>query len=252
MRKRKHQQANHDRWLVSYADFITLLFAFFVIMYAISSADAEKFKRLSESMQQQFGKGNAKPGGKSMGGGAGEGSGEAVKGAAEGSCAIDTAQERRELTELGDQMEKSLGMAFGGSDLADKIEITFENRGLVVRLSAENFYAPGQASVRPEALPVLDRIVPLLKGTPRLIRIEGHTDNTKTSSADFASNWELSTARATWIVRHLIQKGGIDPVKLEAAGYAEFRPIDSNATEAGRTRNRRVEILVLSKNPASS
>lgn len=251
MAKKHPDHVNLERWLVSYADFITLLFAFFVIMYAISRSDIQKFKQVSESLRAAFSADfidqTGTSGGKSLN--------QFEQQLPTGGLLIDMpagktnirSYENEELKRLADIMEESLSFELGPLDAAEKLQITYDDRGLVVRLSAKGFYDSGRADVRREALGVLNQIAKTLATTKRNIRVEGHTDNGKTASEYFPSNWELSTARASWIVRYFIQKFKFDPTLLSAAGLAEFHPIDTNDTDTGRDRNRRVEILVLGK-----
>jgi chemotaxis protein MotB len=240
-----------ERWLVSYADFITLLFATFVMLYAISRADIQKFKAVAESLKAAFSAEFVDQAGKS--------SGKSLNQFQEdlpiGGLVMDLpagrsnirAPDNEDLKRLADILEESISYELGASDFAEKLQITYDDRGVVVRLSAKDFYQQGSAEVKREALPILDHIAKILKATDRQIRIEGHTDNSKVASPYYPSNWELSTSRAAWIVRYLVQKFKFEPKRLEAAGYAEYRPVAPNTTEAGRAKNRRVEILVLSK-----
>ncbi|MBI3544203.1 MAG: OmpA family protein [Deltaproteobacteria bacterium] len=250
MAKKHPEHVNLERWLVSYADFITLLFAFFVIMYAISRADVQKFKTASASLKKAFG-GVVESG--STGGGNTIVPFDTQR--PEGGTMIDMPEGKTntrtidnvELKHLAEVLEESLSFELGKLDAAEKMQITYDNRGVVVRLMAKGFFDPGAADVRPDAIAVLDQIAKVIGDAGRPVRVEGHTDNGKTSSQLYPSNWELSTARAAWIVRYLIQKHHYDPRLLAAAGYAEYHPIAPNDTESGRSRNRRVEILVLSK-----
>ncbi len=252
MPKKHPEHVNLERWLVSYADFITLMFAFFVIMYAISKADLAKFKIVSESLKAAFGEFvemSGHSGGKTLN--------QFDQTQPLGGIVIDMPAgrtnvqppENDDLKNLADILEESISYELGVSDLAEKLQITNEDRGLVVRLSAKGFYDEGTALVKKEALPLLDHMAKILKTTKRHIRVEGHTDNAKVSSEYYPSNWELSTARAAWIVRYLIHKFKYDPTKLEASGLAEHHPVADNGSASGRSKNRRVEIIVLSKNP---
>lgn len=251
MAKKHPEHVNLERWLVSYADFITLLFAFFVILYATSRSDIVKFKAVAESIKAAFSADFVDQTGKSSGKTLNQFEeqipvGGLVIDMPAGKTNIRTV-DNEELKRLADILEESVSYELGASDAAEKMQIITEDRGLVVRLSAKDFYEPGTAQVRREALPILNQMAKILSTTDRHIRVEGHTDNGQTSTEYFPSNWELSTARAAWIVRYFIQKFHFNPKLLEASGYAEFHPIDSNATDAGRAKNRRVEILVLGK-----
>lgn len=253
MPKKHPEHVNLERWLVSYADFITLLFAFFVIMYAISRADIAKFKAVSESLKAAFAgemvDQTGKSGGKSLNQFETEiPSGGLVLDMPAGKMNIQS-PDYEDLKRVADILEESVSYELGASDFAEKVQITYDDRGLVVRLSAKDFYLQGSAEVKQDALPVLNQMAKVLKTVRRHIRIEGHTDTGKITSEFYPSNWELSTARAAWLVRYLIKKFDYDPRLLEAAGFAEFRPVAENDTPRGRSRNRRVEIVVLSKPP---
>lgn len=253
MPKKHPEHVNLERWLVSYADFITLLFAFFVVMYALAQTDLAKFKVAAKSIREAFSSDFIDQSGSS--GGATLNQFESQVSA--GGMMMDMPTGRTnirvpdnvELKKLADILEESVSFELGASDFAEKLQINYDDRGLVVRLSAKDFYEAGSAQVKREALPVLDQMAKILRTVKRHIRVEGHSDNIKLVSDLYPSNWELSTARSSWIVRYLIQKFKFDPTYLEAAGLAEYHPVASNNTEAGRAKNRRVEIIVLGKDP---
>ncbi|MEW6057445.1 MAG: flagellar motor protein MotB [Bdellovibrionota bacterium] len=253
MPKKHPEHVNLERWLVSYADFITLLFAFFVILYATSKVDAQKFKAVADSLKAAFTSDFVDAGGKS----GGKTLNQFEQDNPTGGLIVDMPVGRSnimthdygELKRLADILEESVSYELGVSDIAEKMQIIYEDRGLVVRLSAKDFFEPGSAQVKSDALPMLDQMAKVLKTVRRHIRVEGHTDNTKISSEYYPSNWELSTARAAWIIRYFIQKFKFDPRYLEASGYAEYHPIATNKEEEGRKRNRRVEIVVLGRDP---
>lgn len=251
MPKKHPEHVNLERWLVSYADFMTLMFCFFVIMYAISKVDVKRYKAVAESIRAAFSgefiDQSGHSGGKTFN--------QFEEDMPIGGIMLDLpagktnirAVDNEELKRLADILEESVSYELGASDSAEKIQIIYDDRGLVVRLSAKDFYEPASAQVKRDALPILDQMAKVLKTVKRHIRVEGHTDNMALSTPYYPSNWELSTARAAWIVRYLIYKYKFDPRNLEASGYAEFHPISDNTTEAGRAKNRRVEILVLAK-----
>ena len=256
-RRKKHAaHPNHERWLVSYADFITLLFAVFVVLYASSQVDKRKVGRLALAIQVAF---------QEMG----------VFQASTTEVPMDSRQpmpfsrvqavENAELNasvgrvashpegqlgggrEDGDlaQLQTELSSTLAGEIQRKEIAMRREPDGLVISLREVGFFASGSAAIRASSLPALDRIATLLRARNCGVRIEGHTDNTPIHNAQFSSNWELSTARATEVVRLLTVREGYDPKRLAAAGYAEFHPIASNATAEGRSMNRRLDIVVL-------
>jgi chemotaxis protein MotB len=234
VRKRQAEHVNHERWLVSYADLVTLLFAFFVVLYSSSKLDAKKFKAVSESLNGAFtGKSVPKP------------KGESAPVGIEVPAPMAAPMADDEMKQISDSLEQSLRSELMALNLSDQIQIFTDARGVVARIAAEGFYENGSAEVKPQALPVLEKMAQALRLIKHNVRVEGHTDNTKITSEYYPSNWELSTARATWIVRYFILKNGFDPTGLSAAGYAEYRPIADNTLEEGRKKNRRVEIVVL-------
>ena len=208
MRRRDEEEPeNLDRWLISYADFITLMFTFFAALYALSSVDKAKMEQFSGSLNQTF-KVIEKP-----------------------IPLIDN-----QKTMLTEDIKKATGDLQG-------ITVKNEPRGVVVTFSDSVLFASGSAELKPEIYAVLEKLSKLLSNVPGRIAIEGHTDNVPISSSRYSSNWELSTGRAASILHFFIEKG-IDPAKYSVAGYAEFRPLESNATEEGRQKNRRVEIVI--------
>ena len=198
---------NIDRWLISYADFITLMFTFFAALYALSSIDKGKMEQFSGSLNETF-KVIEKP-----------------------IPLIDT-----QKTVLMEDIRKVTGDLKG-------ITVKNEPRGVVITFSDTVLFASGYAELKPEIYPVLEKFAKLLSSVTGNVIIEGHTDNVPISSSKYSSNWELSTARAASMLHFFIEKG-IDPTRYSIAGYAEFRPLESNATEEGRQKNRRVEIVI--------
>jgi chemotaxis protein MotB len=227
------EHENHERWLVSYADFITLLFAFFVVMYAISSVNEGKYRVLSDALVSAFSTAqNPLPG---------KGEGESyiefpIKEAAR-------AQKRRQeqaARALAENLQKSLEpLAKDG-----QVKITETPRGLAVDIKASALFASGQAEIAPTAVVPLGDVARLLAQVPNTIQVEGHTDNAPISSAVFPSNWELSAARASRVVR-LFEQFGVPPSRMSALGFGEHRAIDSNDSPDGRSRNRRVTVMIL-------
>lgn len=253
MRKKHPEHVNLERWLVSYADFITLLFAFFVIMYAISQADIAKFKKVSASIKAAFS--SAGPVGMvDLSGTAGGQTanpfeeveppgGRAVNlPAGKTHTAADPDPELQEMKEL---LEETVSLELGVSDLSDKMQMEYDSRGLIVRLAAKDFFGDGEVAVRADLRPVLERIGQVLAKSKRLVRVEGHTDPAEEKMGGFASGWELSAARAAWVVKYWVQRFDLDPRRFGAAGYSHFRPLTDKTDEWNRGKNRRVEIIIL-------
>ena len=239
MKKEPEAPENHERWLISYADFITLLMVFFVVMYAMSQVDVEKYKVLGESLGSAMGGGQSasvSPGGPGIGAD-GDGPG-GMPGEFEGTLTLD----ERQLLDMKEELETYLGT----EGLTDEVTITMDPRGLVIALNDTVLYDTGSATVKPAAKEKLEEIGRLINKLDNYIRVEGHTDDRPIKTAQFPSNWELSAARATSVVRLFIDQAGIPPEKLVAVGYAEYRPRGDNTTAEGRAANRRVDIMLLS------
>jgi chemotaxis protein MotB len=248
MRKKHPEHVNLERWLVSYADFITLLFAFFVVMYAISQADMAKFKAVSASMKAAFSGGSG--GAIDLHGTSGgptvnpfeqiEAPGGRVVDLPAGKTAV--AADDTGLQNVRDLLEESISLDTGVADTSDKMQMQYDSRGLVVRLAAKDFFEQNDSQVRPDLRPLLDRIGRVVAKTNRLVRVEGHADPSESNP------WELSMARAAWVVKYWISRFDVDPKRLAAAGLAQYRPLtDKNGKqdEWTRARNRRVEIIIL-------
>jgi chemotaxis protein MotB len=248
--KKKHpEHVNLERWLVSYADFITLLFAFFVVMYAMANQDKAKVKQITEAIERTFR-------GPSMM--LDQGSGKVVnvlsnpsdvKGQVLDNPAGRTnvpPETNPELVKIAEKIEESISYQLQTTDLKDTLRILYDDRGLVIRFSASKLFKPGEAVVERQYWPLLDKIGTVIGSTNRVVRVEGHTDDTPPprDSKEFPTNWELSTARAIWIVRYLRAKFEIPTARLSAAGFADGQPIAKNDSEENRAKNRRVEIVV--------
>ncbi|MBB5328095.1 flagellar motor protein MotB [Tunturiibacter gelidoferens] len=251
MSKKKHpEHVNHERWLVSYADFITLLFAFFVVLFASSQSDKKKQLKLSEAMQTAFtplGTFDAHSKTPPLT----DINASAITNSISSPIVRPLPSATTEsLEETEARLRKLIAeqVAAGGIPPGG-IAMRITPDGLVISLHEAGFFPSGSAEVRPASIPMISILANTLPSGP--LRVEGHTDNVPIHTAQFASNWELSTARSTAIARLLREHGPIDPANLAAAGYAEFHPVASNATEDGRTQNRRVDIILL-RHPAAS
>jgi chemotaxis protein MotB len=260
-RKRARPHSNHERWLVSYADFITLLFAFFVVLYSSSQVDQKKVGKLALAIQVAFQELGVFPDSNTQ-----------IPLDSNDPMPFSTVQAIQnvnlsaELGRVSPSPEDSLAAASEQTDLATlqselqdalhneialhKVALHRETDGLVVSLREFGFFASGSANIKPESLAALDRIASILAIRTCKLRIEGHTDNVPIHTAQMASNWELSTARATELVRLLMVRDRFAPQRLSAAGYAEYHPIASNLTASGRAQNRRVDIVILGANVA--
>jgi chemotaxis protein MotB len=256
-RKRPRPHAHRDRWLVSYADFITLLFAFFVVLYASAQVDQRKVGRLALAIQVAFQELGVFPASTTK---IPLDSNEPMP-----FSTVQTIQNVKHNTEMGRISSSPEGELAGTSEEGDistlqselqqalsreialhTVAVHREAEGLVISLREFGFFNSGAATLKVSALPALDRIASILSVRICRLRIEGHTDNIPIHTPQMASNWELSTARATELVRLLIQRYRFAPERLAAAGYAEYHPIASNATPEGRAQNRRVDVVILS------
>jgi chemotaxis protein MotB len=229
------------RWLLTYADMITLLMAFFIMMYSMSAINLDKFKRAASSLRSEFG-----PTTPSKGSGSG-GSGILPHGSPTAGSFVPILEEDVKLVEdkLHDYIKQNR--------LQDLVYTKHEFRGLVISLVSDNLLFPvGEADLRPPALAILDRISELLRDIPNTIMIEGHTCSLPIHTPRYPSNWELSAARACAVVRYLIDRWNIDPVRLAATGCADSRPVAPNDTEEQRVFNRRVQIIILARTQTPS
>jgi len=223
-RKRKIEEPeNADRWVVSYADFITLLFALFTTLYAISHVDLGKLERFTGSMRSAF----------------------KVSGIEAVSSNVIVGIKPVNYVDVG--LEKDLQEAFNKFGILEGIVISRDQRGVILSFSDALLFESGSADLRKEARPFLATAAALIKRSQRLVSIEGHTDNLPLRSTRYASNLELSTARASRTYSFLLDEEVVNPERLSASGYGEYRPAASNASLEGRTRNRRVDIVFASK-----
>lgn len=241
-RKRASEEhENLERWLVSYADFITLLFAFFVVMYAISSINEGKYRVLSDSLVQAFREPptsarliemrTRNP--------------ELLEG---GGRPIGQPPPRQPATQVETERMKKVAKnvldAMAPLVKEGQVRVTQSPRGITVEINASVLFATGEAILQPASTEALTAVARVLAQVDNPIQVEGHTDNVPIRSPVFPSNWELSSARAGSVVR-LFTEQGVPPARLVAIGYADNRPLDTNATPEGRARNRRVNILIL-------
>jgi len=255
-RRRRHvQHESHERWLVSYADFITLLFAFFVVLYSSSQVDKRKVGRLALAIQvafQQMGvfdtsntqvplsDSEAVPFSKVQVVENSERTADLER-FVQPMKGILVPSANAPLKDIQAELEKALA-----PEIQRKVvDVKARREGLVVSLREIGFFGSGSASIQPSAQSALNRLGELLAKRGESMRIEGHTDNVPIHNAQFASNWELSTARASQLLRLFVERYQMNPARLAIAGYAEFHPAASNDTADGRARNRRVDIVIL-------
>jgi chemotaxis protein MotB len=242
MRERRKSNIIRDRWMVSYADFITLLFAFFVVLYAFAKADQKKQMQVSAAIESGFSSLGVFP----------DATPKPAEGAATGQTAtpmsivmgenvLSPARVKDDLEYVRRELEQKLANQVA----THAVSIQMGRDGLVISLREAGFFNSGSAIPKPESRPALRQIAASLGHTPYDLRIEGHTDNIAIHTTEFDSNWELSSARATRIARLFIDLKAISPERISAAGYAEFHPVAGNDTADGRAKNRRVDLVVL-------
>lgn len=234
-RKKEEDHDNLERWLITYSDLITLLLAFFIMMYTFSKQDAQKYQEVSEYLRAIFSGGTA-----------------ILKTGASGESklVIPPPKAGSDIQEVAKQLQKEIQGMAEAMDPEHKISVLSDERGIVIRIMDRAFFDPGRAELKETAKKALMKIAPIIKAADNQIRIEGHTDNVPISTSEFKSNWELSVRRATEVVRHLIEKYDFPPERISASGYAEYRPVASNDTEQDRALNRRIEIILLRPSPA--
>jgi len=242
---------NHERWLVSYADFVTLLFAFFVVMYSISSVNNEKYEMLSSALEGAF------VGGHKV---------DVIKDPIEVEKKLTTIKpiilenptteeldrkselsdeilkERRELQLISEQFEDVL-QPYIENNLVDVKKNDF---WIELEMNSELLFLSGEAELSRKAIPVLKKVAEVVRNIPNVINVEGHTDNVPIDTVEFPSNWDLSSARATAVVREF-EMSRISPQRLSAVGYGEFHPIADNNSVEGRFKNRRVVLVLMSQ-----
>jgi chemotaxis protein MotB len=211
---------NHERWMVSYADFVTLLFAFFVVMFATANSDRSKAAAMSEAVKEALSQGPHKPPPRHSG----------------GTTDIHTPDPIKILQEqLKEQIRKG------------EVEIFMEPRGLTISFKQAAVFDSGQADVKSTAIPAIRKVADAILALDNQIRLEGHTDNVPINNDRYRNNWELSSARSIAILQLLVDKFTVPPTRLAVSGYADTVPIASNETDEGRARNRRVDVIILNQ-----
>ncbi|MBI2434830.1 MAG: OmpA family protein [Candidatus Hydrogenedentes bacterium] len=240
--KRKHaeeEKENEERWLLTYADLITLLMAFFVVMYAMSNVDAAKFKQLSVTLSDAFSNPTTSP--------------------VEVPFTTSTLGERKSIIPRPPETSSETTRKVRAEALKSELEEIFRTEGLekdvtvqvsedsrkvTIRLAAFLLFEPGSAELAPESMPLIDKLASVLNKAGKPVRVEGHTDNIPINTPQFKSNWQLSSMRASNVVYYIEQNYEMNPDLLSAGGYGEHRPIAKNDSPEGRALNRRVEFVI--------
>jgi chemotaxis protein MotB len=201
-----------NRWVVSYADFVTMLLALFIVMYAVSNMHSQKLIEFQHKVQEVFGK-------------------QAVE----------------NVTKYQANHDKLEKILHDNISQSKSVKLIKSNKGLIIRVNNTILFDEGSAQIKPQAEKTLNEIIKVLTKIDNPVIIEGHTDSTPIKNEKYPSNWELSTARATNIISYIIKQGTILPKRLSAVGYGEYMPIANNTTISGRMLNRRVDIIILEK-----
>ncbi|MGE3856434.1 MAG: OmpA family protein [Dehalococcoidia bacterium] len=230
-RKKGHAEAHPDeRWVISYADLVTLLLGFFIILYATADANVAKFIKLSTGLSQAF---NVPVKEGAVGGSLLDGGSGLVPSGPQGKIDLD-------LKAIRDLVQKE---STGG--LAGKILVSKDDDHITIRLSDNLVFASASADIRDDAKPLLKIVADALRDNKNEVRVEGHTDNIPVVTERYPSNWELSSARATSVLRYLTEQLGVDASRISAAGYGPNKPIANNLTPEGRALNRRADVVIL-------
>lgn len=245
---------NHERWLISYADFITLLFAFFVIMYSISSVNEGKYRVLSDSLDDAFAEPEQTLDPIQVGEIRREtnpidslivGHSDPDKLTGQLEKINDLEQEQSRLRRISNQIEEVLSPYID----QELIDVNQDELWIEVEMKSAMLFGSGSADLSRDALPVLQKIGEILRHMPNTIHVEGYTDNQPIHTIAFPSNWELSAARAASVVSQL-SRNGVKPERMAAIGYGEFHPVANNSTQQGRYKNRRVVLVLLAQSAA--
>jgi chemotaxis protein MotB len=249
-RRKKHEEheehVNHERWLITYADMITLLMVLFIVLFSMSQVDLAKYEKLKTSLSGAFGSSPLKGGAGVLSSGTSPIPMEGIAVQAQKALANQQAAQAAAAAEQAalEETKAQLGSALEKVGLGGGVGLRVERRGLVVTIASDKvLFEPGRAALKPEGRQIIHQLAPSLAALPNPLRIEGHTDDVPISGT-FASNWELSTARATTVLREIESAHAVAPSRLSATGFADQHPVATNSTPDGRARNRRVEIVV--------
>ncbi len=252
-RKRRFhiEENNRDRWLISYADFITLLFAFFVVLFAAAVSKNPEISRVSQAIHSGFRVMAVLPS-------HGDHSSTSSDSPSGGAIQLSTGSTAKSISGTAasavdiEALRRQLQTAIGAEIKNGEVDMRVTPEGFVVSLRDVGFFNSGEAVLAPGAAEKIERIADVLVHQGLNIRVEGHSDDQPIHTAEFHSNWELSTARAMTVLKLLIDQAGLNPAKVSVAGYAEFRPVADNATAEGRKMNRRVDLVVVAETSVPS
>jgi chemotaxis protein MotB len=230
-KKEEEHKAGAPEWMATYADTVTLLLCFFVLLFAMSSVDSQKYKAVVQSLSGSLG---VLDSGTTV-------SLEPLINNYPSDNPTDTPSESEELLEMQEEIQKVLEE----SKLDGQVRLEINERGLLIRFLENVLFDSGKDNLTPQAMEIIDKVSAILKDTPKKILVEGHTDNVPISTFKFPSNWELSTTRAVNVVKYMIDHNGIEAIRLSASGYSDQHPISENNSIEGRKNNRRVDMVIL-------
>ncbi len=242
-RKEAHEKENAERWLLTYADMITLLMLFFIVLYSMSSVDTERFRAVSQALESVFAGGNW--------GVLDAGMLFRQAGTADfqGKFAIGSQHPYKNTSRPISRILKQASEVFKPEIKAKLLRTTLDERGLVITLASDAYFDRGSAAVNDDMKEVLKKVAGIINSVPNFVRIEGHTDNSPVSPEmareGYETNWDLSSARSVHVLRYLTEEERVDPKKLSAVAFGQYRPIDDNSSPEGRSFNRRVDIVIL-------
>lgn len=253
--KKEDHGAGMERWLLTYADLITLLMAFFIIMYSMSTVDASKYSAMAQSLKLALGLQDRNPGliaTMTTGQKPGNDKTLYLKDKNKDKATVQMQQIQQNMNLRNPVEEKQFAMMISKikayakmKGIVANIDVKEDGRGIVINLADKVLYESGKADLSPTAKAMLDDLAVILFSSSKYVKVEGHTDNIPISNERYPSNWQLSTDRATSVIMYWLTKYPKEADRLSAAGYGEYRPVASNATPSGRAKNRRVEIIVL-------
>lgn len=242
--KVKIEKDGAERYLLTYADLMNLLLIFFIILYSMSQVDSQKFQQLSGSLKSTFG---AFAPGSVINTGGGGPSLLTLNPSDEATPNPNTGTGKGNAEEAGTkEVKQKVEQLIAEQNLQGNLNVELQERGVVISITASFLFKSGSADIEKESLPIVDKIGNILLSVPgNHIRIEGHTDNDPIKTSVFPSNWELSSARATNVLRFIVEKSGIKPEVVSSVGYGEYRPKAPNTTEQNKAMNRRVDIVII-------
>ncbi len=242
-KKKKQGHANSERWLLTYSDLITLLMAFFVVMYSMAQMDLSKFQQMSASMQKAFNVMVLE----GMDNDAVHGEGANLESPSPDDIdplKTDAGPESIQTQDFA-AIQKDMSQFAKMRGVEGKVNVRSTQEGIVISLSGNLLFDPAKAELKPQAVVILDKVAEVIKTRKNEVRVEGHTDNVPVESALYPSNWELSTARSISVVKYFTTISGILPDRMSAVGFGEYRPLVDNDTREHRAQNRRADIVIL-------